>query len=144
MIAPSVLNRRELLRAVAVAVAAIALSCEVPAVEPSAVTSQPVHPVLIRNEHGPLTRVVVEIENGVEARAKSFVFQFDGTDDLGDLESLTLFSTGDKDEFSPATRIGEPSKPAKEVTFRGEHVLTAGKNVFWLSCQLKEIGRAHV
>jgi len=137
VIAASVLNRRKLLRAVAVAVAAIALSREVSAAEPSAVTSQPVHPVLIRNEHGPLTRVVVVVENGVEARAKSFVFQLDGTDDLEDLESLTLFSTGDKDEFSPATRIGEPAKPAKEVTFRGERVLNAGKNVFWLSCQLK-------
>ena len=103
----------------------------------SAVSSQPVHPVLIRNEHGPLTRVVVEVAKGAEAGAKSFVFQLDGTDDLGDLESLTLFSTGDKEEFSSATPIGEPAKPAKEVTFRGERVLNAGKNVFWLSCRLK-------
>ena len=53
----------------------------------SAVSSQPVHPVLIRNEHGPLTRVVVDVADGVEARATSFDFQLDGTDDLGDLES---------------------------------------------------------
>jgi sialidase-1 len=102
-----------------------------------AVSSQPVHPVLIRNEHGPMTRVVVEVTKGEEAVAKSFVFQLDGTDDLGDLESLSLFSTGEKEEFSPATPIGEPAKPAKEVTFRGECVLNAGQNVFWLSCRLK-------
>lgn len=65
----------------------------------SAVASQPVHPVLIRNENSPLTRVVVEIAKGVEVRAKSFVFRLDGTDDLGDLESLSLFSIGDKEEF---------------------------------------------
>ena len=29
----------------------------------TAVSSQPVHPVLLRNEHGPLTRVVVMVEN---------------------------------------------------------------------------------
>ncbi len=103
----------------------------------SAVSSQPVHPVLIRNEHGPMTRVVVEVATGAEAGAKSFVFQLDGTDDLGDLESLTLFSTGDKEEFSSATPIGESAKPAKEVTFRGERLLAVGRNVFWLSCRLK-------
>ena len=70
----------------------------------TAVSSQPVHPMLIRNEHGPLTRVVVEVAKGVEAQLKSFDFTLDGTDDLGHLESLTLFSTGDKDEFSPALR----------------------------------------
>ncbi len=132
-----VLNRRELVRAIAVVFATFVLSREASAAELNAVTSQPVHPVLIRNEQGPLTRVVVEVAKGVEAVAKSFVFQLDGTDDLGDIESLTLFSTGDKEEFSSATSIGEPAKPAKEVTFRGEHVLAAGKNVFWLSCRLK-------
>lgn len=105
--------------------------------ELSAVSSQPVHPVLIRNEHGPLTRVVVHVENSINARANSFVFTFNGTDDPGDLESLSLFSTGDKDEFSSATRIGERATPAKEVTFHGESVLSAGKNLFWLACELK-------
>ena len=97
-----------------------------PTLKVSAVSSQPVHPVLIRNEHGPLTRVVVQVEDSIDARANSFVFTFDGTDDPGDLESLSLFSTGDKDEFSSAMRIGEPATPAKEVTFHGESVLSAG------------------
>ena len=35
-----------------------------------AVSSQPVHPVLIRNEHGPLTRVVVEVTEGEKVVAK--------------------------------------------------------------------------
>ncbi len=103
----------------------------------SAISSQPVHPVLIRNEHGSLTRVVVQIENGVDTRASSFVCKLDETDDLADLESLSLFSTGDQDVFSSATRIGEPAKPAKAVAFPGERVLNTGENVFWLSCQLK-------
>ncbi len=103
----------------------------------SAVSSQPVHPVLIRNEHGPLTRVIVEVAKGVASRVTSFDFTLDGTDDLGDLESVTLFSTGSKDEFSPATPLGAAAKPAATITFRSESVLPVGKNVFWLSGQLK-------
>jgi sialidase-1 len=134
---------RRLFRSCIVGVLGVALTSSVVCAQAernrtvAAVSSQPVHPVLIRNDHGPLTRVVVTVENGVDARATSFVFKLDGTDDLGDLESLALFSTGDKDEFSPATPIGEPVKPAKEVTIRGKRPLNAGRNVFWLSCRLK-------
>lgn len=103
----------------------------------SAMSSQPVYPVLIRNEHGPITRVVVQVEEGAEARARSFTFSLAGTDDLGDLESLSLYSTGDKEDFSLTTRIGASSMPAREVTFQGEWPLVKGRNVFWLSCQLK-------
>lgn len=99
---------------------------------------RPVHPVLIRNEHGPLTRVVVEVEQGVAARANSLDFALDGTDDFGDLDSLRLFATGDKDEFSPGTPVGPSTAPAATVTFRVDQSLRAGKNVFWLSCRLKD------
>ncbi|MBC8352079.1 MAG: exo-alpha-sialidase [Planctomycetes bacterium] len=137
------LSRRDVLLATTALVAAtILLVCDVSAAEPAtvkgltAVSSQPVHPILIRKEHGPLTRVVVMVDNDVDALAKSFVFKLDGTDDLGDLESLALYATGDKDEFSPATQIGERVKPAKDVTFLAGRTLSAGKNVFWLSCKL--------
>jgi len=132
-----VLTRRELFRAVAVVVATIVFSCEASAAELSAATLQPVHPVLIRNEHGPLTRVVLDVAEGIEVRVTSFDFKLDGTDDLGDLESLSLFSTGGKEEFSSVTPIGDAIKPDKELTFRNERVLNSGKNVFWLSCRLK-------
>jgi sialidase-1 len=133
----------KLVRAMMVVAVAITLVRQMPAEEPgtlgvlTAVSSRPVHPMLIRNEHGPLTRVVVVAEQGAEARAAAFVFRLDGTDDLDDIESLALYSTGNKDEFSPSTSIGQRAKPAKEVTFRGEQTLGAGKNVFWLSCRLK-------
>jgi len=81
--------------------------------------------------------VVVTVKKGVDAHTTSFVFRLDGTDDLDDLESLALYSTGDSDEFSPATPIGEPAKPASKVKFRVEQTLNVGTNVFWLSCRLK-------
>ena len=47
----------------------------------TATVTSPVHPVLIRNEHGPLTRVVVEVEKSVKSRVSSLVFKLDGTDE---------------------------------------------------------------
>src|SRR5438046_618486 len=84
---------------------------------PTASVTRPVHPVLIRNEHGPLLRIVVEVEKGVKARTSSLVFNLDGTDELGDLDSLRLYATGDKDGFSPATPVGVPVVPEATVTF---------------------------
>ena len=109
----------------------------------TATVSRPVHPVLIRNEHGPLMRVVVEVEKSVTSRVNSLAFKLDGTDDLGDLESLTLFDTGDKEAFSPITPLGEPALPAAEITFRFDQPLRAGKNVFWLSCRPKATAALH-
>lgn len=100
--------------------------------------ASPIHPVLIRNQHGPLVRIVVDVEQGIEARATSLTFTLHGTDDPGDLQSLTLFSTGDKDAFSSATQIGEPTSAAPEMTVGIDQPLRPGRNVFWLACQLKE------
>lgn len=100
--------------------------------------ASPIHPVLIRNQHSPLVRIVVDVEPGIEARATSLTFTLDGTDDPGDLQSLTLFATGDKDAFSSATQIGESASAAPEMTVRIDQPLRPGRNVFWLACQLKE------
>lgn len=40
--------------------------------ELAAVSSQPVYPVLIRNDHGPITRVVVTVGKGVNAQGNYF------------------------------------------------------------------------
>src|SRR5690349_3427452 len=39
-------------------------------------TTSPVHPVLIRNEHGPLLRIVVEAADAKDARVTALSFQF--------------------------------------------------------------------
>jgi sialidase-1 len=104
----------------------------------TASTRQPVHPVLIRNEHGPLLRLVIAVEGQSDARLAAASFRLDGTDDLRDLDSLTLFVTGDKEEFSPARPVGAPLKPAATIAFRVDQPLRAGKNVFWLSCRLQD------
>ncbi|MFN0198377.1 MAG: exo-alpha-sialidase [Planctomycetaceae bacterium] len=118
------------------AVNAVAAADDVAAIRASA--SSPVHPILIRNPHGPLLRIVLDVSEATKAEIQAVSFQLDGTDDLGDLESLSLFWTGDKDAFSPEHPFGKPVQPSATITIRGERTLRPGKNVFWLSCLLKD------
>jgi sialidase-1 len=100
-------------------------------------TSRRVHPVLIRNEAGALLQIVVDVPRTKGVRLQAMHFTLDGTDDVGDLESLSLFATGDKREFATTTSFGKPIEAAKALAFRGDLMLRPGKNVFWVSCRLK-------
>lgn len=103
--------------------------------ESGAVTTfRRVQPLLIRNEAGTLLQIVVEVPGGKDVRLQTLQFTLDG---VGDLESLSLFSTGDKHEFATGTPLGKSVEAAKTVSFRGDLLLRPGKNVFWLACRLK-------
>src|SRR6266566_384448 len=91
--------------------------------------SRRVHPVLIRNEHNILLQIVVEVQREKEVRLRAMHFALDRSDAVGDLASLALFATGDKQEFSPASPFGKKMGPARTVAFRGDLVLRRGKNV---------------
>lgn len=99
---------------------------------------RPVHPILVRNEHGPLLRLVVDLPQGQTARLTSLEFFLDGTDDVNDLDVVRLFSTGHQEAFSPATPLGAAVAPARTITLTVDHSLAEGRNVFWLSCRLKD------
>src|SRR5262249_10065172 len=95
------------------------------------------HPGLIRNDHNILLQIVVEVQGEKEGRLNAMHFGLDRSDAVGDLASLALFSTGDKQEFSPTGGFGKPMGPARTMTFRDDLALKRGKNVFWLSGRLK-------
>ena len=103
-----------------------------------ATSSSPIYPILLRNEHGPLVRIVVDVADATAVEVKAVEFQLEGTDEIADLESLTLFRTGDDETFSAENPFGDPAQPAATVTFRGQQTLNAGKNVLWLSARLKD------
>lgn len=65
-------------------------------------------------------------------------FSLDRTDDLGDIETLQLFSTGGQQAFSPANPVGAPVASAKTITLSIDRALVEGPNHFWLACRLKD------
>ncbi len=116
-------------------VLSINLSCTTGSEGVQVSTAQRVHPVLIRNEHNALIQVIVQADQeGVQA--KSFTFTLSGSDDIEDVESLQLFYSGTERDFTTATSFGTPLKPSQQLTFEGDQILSAGTNVFWLSCKL--------
>ena len=101
--------------------------------------TRPVHPILIRNKHGPLLRILIQVDPGTQAHLNSLTFQLQGTNDLKDLDSLSLFATGEKAEFSPAVPIGPSLSPvAPSIIFPVDQPLREGPNHFWLSCRLND------
>jgi sialidase-1 len=103
----------------------------------AATSSQPVHPVLIRIDQSPLTRVAVTAPADDGLHVTSLTFQLDGTDDLADIEVLSLFSTGDSAPFAAGKPLGNLVAAGQTIEFRCDQPLSPGLNHFWLSCRLK-------
>ena len=101
-----------------------------------ATATRPAHPILIRNEHGPLLRIENDVPAEQEVRTTTFSFSLAGTDDLADLDALALYSCGNKLEFSPTRPLGSAVRLGGTLTVRAELPLAPGKNVVWLSCRL--------
>ena len=102
----------------------------------SATQDQTVHPVLTRNDENSLIRIRINSREKY-VFVHSLTFSFEGTTDLSDVDSLAVFSTGENDRFSSAVRFGDRQAAAATVTVRGNLRLNKGKNVLWLSVQLK-------
>ena len=101
-------------------------------------TVRPVHPILIRNQHGPLLCVLIDVAQGQSARLASMEFSLEGTDNLNDIESVELFGTGNQETFSPSTPIGQAVAATRVISLLVDRPLAEGRNVFWLSCRLKD------
>lgn len=136
------LRHRSTRCALAFSITAAWLACSLPSAqaadELAATVTRPVHPVLIRNEHGALLRISIDVPDGKDVSLQSLTVSTRGSDDLSDINSLTLFATGDQDAFSAADPVDGPQPPGKQIEFRADHALTSGKNVFWISCRLSD------
>ena len=122
-------------------------------------TSRPCVPILLGNPFGPLLRIIIDLErvnptdayprNDVDVRSISF--NLDGTEDLSDLESLTLLSSGEDEDLRQNARytpgqgrkekttcqaIGAILPPKPSVTFSTNLALAPGRNVLWLCGRL--------
>ena len=100
-----------------------------------ATTSQRVHPVLVRNNYDALLQLELDVTEAPPPKVISLSFSLEGTDDLSDIASLSLFATGDEHP-SPETRVGESLPPTKEIVFRIDRPLKGGLNTFTLAATL--------
>ena len=123
----------------------VILSCQLLLMRPCALSAElkvtcasPVHPILIRNEHGPIVKVIVDLPEGLQGEVEAFEFSLEGTDEVSDLQSLSLYSTGSEDRFSTETQFGDTQKPMPKTSFKGKTTLRSGRNIFWLSGKLTE------
>ena len=123
----------------------VILACQLLLMRPCALSAElkvtcvsPVHPILIRNEHGPIVKVIVDVPEGSHCEVDAFDFSLEGTDELSDLQSLSLYSTGSEDRFSTDTQFGDTQKPILKTSFKGNATLPSGRNIFWLSGKLTE------
>ncbi len=99
----------------------------------SAVVTQEVRPVLVRNPHNRLFKLTVRCsEPYVVVNAMSV--SLGGTDDRDDLDVLEVFRG---DAFNPLVRFGN-SEPVdgRRVRIAGHARLEKGDNHFWVSCRL--------
>ena len=115
----------------------VILSCQLLLMRPCALSAElkvtcasPVHPILIRNEHGPIVKVIVDLPEGLQGEVEAFEFSLEGTDEVSDLQSLSLYSTGSEDRFSTETQFGDTQKPMPKTSFKGKTTLRSGRNIF--------------
>jgi len=110
--------------------------------------AQLVTPVLVGLEAGPVLRLRIDVEGRLEPLSlKSLDLSTIGTADLGDVESVSVYSTGVRSRlsarqttspnlFDGAARFGEVHPAVKSLTIRGTQTLEEGANYFWIAMRL--------
>ena len=97
---------------------------------------QRAYPALIGRETNNIVELKVTAEEeGTEI--KSLRFEFKGTDDIHDIDSMTLFVSGPEGQLETKWSIGTANNPADVLVFSRRITLKKGDNWFWLSCRLK-------
>ncbi len=92
------------------------------------------------SENQDILRVVVETE-GVTSpiHVSSITVDVSMSDDLNDISSLAMFSTGMSPEFGTDEIFGEEQAPGSgTVTFTGDITLNPGNNYLWLACNVAQ------
>jgi sialidase-1 len=101
------------------------------------VSEQPVYPVLTMKAHNPVLKLQL-LNSGKEDYTLSKVCcSLEGTSQLEQIDSITLFFAGDKKSFSTKKQFGETAPAAKTVVFAGNFPVDADTLVLWVSVKLK-------
>ena len=102
---------------------------------------QPVYPVLKSKDYNNILQLQVILNDTLKiTNIRKLVFSTGGTTNIADIESATLFYTGDKDELinEKSVLFSVTSEISSVITFEGSLRLKPGKNYFMLSYRLKD------
>ncbi len=98
---------------------------------------RPSNALLIRNQYNPMLQVNVDCVPGQTTQVTTIDFSLEGTIAWDAIEVIQLFGTGSEETFSSSVLIAEIAAPAGEISLPVNRPLLDGRNVFWLSCRLK-------
>jgi len=98
---------------------------------------QPILPVLAKRELNKTLEITLEVEDSsVVHKAVSFTFALEGTSDIADVQSASLFYAT-TDDFGKANIVGTTPDLRSIFSITTDRELSAGENHFWLSTTLK-------
>ena len=114
--------------------ASLSTGGEAIAAEVTAVVTQEVRPVLVRNDHNRLLKLTVTCQKPYVV-VDSLTVSLSGTDDRDDIDVLEVFRGS---QFNPQVRFGDSvSVRGRRVKIAGHARLEKGENHFWVSCRLE-------
>lgn len=98
---------------------------------------QPVFPVLTMKDVNPVLKVELIKNNLTECSVKEMVFSLNGTTNLNDIETISLYAANKNGEISSKELIGKPVLPAQTVVFKNELPFSSDTLTLWASVKLK-------
>lgn len=99
------------------------------------ITNQ-VAPAFIRNQDNNILCIKIKNPADQEITVSAITLSLKGTDNLKDIKSLRLYTTGASPVFRPDVIFGKTAEAAASITFKGQQTLFPGDNYFWASVTL--------
>ncbi len=99
---------------------------------------QPILPVLAKKEQNKVLAIKLEVgDSSVVNKATSFAFSLEGTSDIADIQTASLFHSK-TDDFEKASLVGTTSDIDSSFNITVDQELSHGENHFWLSITLND------
>ena len=122
---------------VLVLITGMAVSCVRPKVKFEAFASQKTAPVLIGKENNVVLQIHIHIEENKENILQSIKLSTQGTTDWKDIETASVYYTGQSDVFQDYVLFGKLQSGAGNYNFKAAQTLKPGDNYCWVSIKLK-------
>lgn len=115
------------------------ISCKSKNAAIKAQISQKNIPVLVGKEANEVLKIRVINKHGQPILVKKFTILTQGSTDLKDIESIRVYYSGKKEQFSTDLLFSESIFPAKKLALTGNQLVQKDTSYFWVSYKLKTV-----